>query len=95
MRLHGILFTAEAEGLASFSDMFTAAISDFRTLLYYSAFGDALLLKMVVMCTFTVMTTAHPSEICSTANQVRSSYLSWLSRHFAKYQYITSSLLMI
>ncbi|KAG5188781.1 hypothetical protein JKP88DRAFT_177663, partial [Tribonema minus] len=53
VRLHGILFSADPEGLAQFGGMFSAVICDFRTLLYYSAFGDALLLKMVVICTFT------------------------------------------
>eukprot|EP00953_Heterococcus_sp_UTEX-ZZ885_P015680 8830-Heterococcus_DN1.PRE.1 len=82
VRLHGILFTAESDGMTEFGTMYAAVINDFRTLLYYSAFGDALLLKMVVICTFTVITAAQPRDISSPPSQAmddsaRATCLSW------------------
>lgn len=42
------------QDLEDFPSIFETAIADFRTLLSNSAFGDALLLKMVVICIFSV-----------------------------------------
>lgn len=84
VRLHGILFTAEKAGLADFAGMFSTVITDFGTLLTHSAFGDALLLKMVVICTFTVITTAQTPENTGSSpggktaeEPVRQTCMSW------------------
>lgn len=54
VRLHGMIFSGRADDLEDFPSIFETAIADFRTLLSNSAFGDALLLKMVVICIFSV-----------------------------------------
>ncbi|CAN0221507.1 unnamed protein product, partial [Hapterophycus canaliculatus] len=47
--------------------IFETAIADFRTLLSNSAFGDALLLKMVVICIFSVTHVAEQTDNPSAA----------------------------
>lgn len=48
-----------SQDLYDFPSIFETAIADFRTLLSNSAFGDALLLKMVVICIFSVTHVAN------------------------------------
>lgn len=48
--------------MEDFPSIFETAVADFRTLLSNSAFGDALLLKMVVICIFSV------THVADTAN---------------------------
>jgi len=82
VRLNGILFMAERDELPHFAEMFPSVINDFRTLLYYSAFGDALLLKMVMICTFTIIVCESKVEVASNASKnmdedMREVCLSW------------------
>ncbi|CAM9821978.1 unnamed protein product, partial [Phaeothamnion confervicola] len=63
VRLHGILFSGLPEEVKEFAPIHDGAVHDFRTLLSNSAFGDALLLKMVVICIFSVTNAAAPGEI--------------------------------
>ncbi|CAM9486147.1 unnamed protein product, partial [Scytosiphon promiscuus] len=67
VRLHGMVFSGKAEDLEDFPSIFETAIADFRTLLSNSAFGDALLLKMVVICIFSVTHVAEQTESPSAA----------------------------
>ncbi|CAM9809388.1 unnamed protein product, partial [Laminaria digitata] len=55
------------QDLEDFPSIFETAIADFRTLLSNSAFGDALLLKMVVICIFSVTHVADASTAAAAA----------------------------
>ena len=53
------------QDLEDFPSIFETAIADFRTLLSNSAFGDALLLKMVVICIFSVTHVADEADVAA------------------------------
>lgn len=58
-----LLVCVSGQDLEDFPSIFETAIADFRTLLSNSAFGDALLLKMVVICIFSVTHVAAVQNI--------------------------------
>lgn len=58
-----VLITLASQDLEDFPSIFESAITDFRTLLSNSAFGDALLLKMVVICIFSVTHVADAKSL--------------------------------
>lgn len=55
------------QDLEDFPSIFETAVADFRTLLSNSAFGDALLLKMVVICIFSVTHVADQADAAAAA----------------------------
>lgn len=66
--------TLPPQDLEDFPSIFETAINDFRTLLSNSAFGDALLLKMVVICIFSATHVADsPPTPASSGNSSGSS----------------------
>ena len=65
--LHLLSHPSTEQDLEDFPSIFETAIADFRTLLSNSAFGDALLLKMVVICIFSVTHVADSSSAAAAA----------------------------
>jgi len=63
VRLHGMLFAGQEEGyeggldISDFLSILEIAQADLRQLLKMSAFGDGLLLHMVIICIFSVIMT--------------------------------------
>jgi hypothetical protein len=83
VRLHAVLLTAEDGAAHEFAQIFDGAVGDFRSLVGYSAFGDALLVKMIAICISTVVITAEPCPAASDNSRALSPTDRWTILHCA------------